>query len=487
MLKQKLQHKQLQKLSPQQIQLIKLLEVPTLQLEQRIIKELEENPILEESEKEFSHDEGNENPEEKDDKYTDEFTVDDYIEDDETPAYKLSVNNFSKDEKRTDIPYSEGVSLQEHLLQQLGLRKLSQEDEFLAKYLIGNIDDEGYLRREIMSIVDDLAFRENYHTTDKEIKSLLVNVIQDFDPSGVGAANLRECLMLQIKRKIRIESHNQEIYETTYHILKDFFNEFTKKHYQKIINRLNIDKDTLKEVVSIVVKLNPRPGNSFSSSITKISQHITPDFILEVNNGELILSVNSKNIPDLKISSSYSDMIETYGKSKKQTKQDKSTITYVKQKIDAARWFIDAIKQRQNTLMLTMNAILQYQEKYFRTGDETMLKPMILKDIAEKTHLDISTISRVANSKYIQTHFGIVPLKYFFSEGMQTKGGEEVSTREIKKILQECIDKENKKKPLTDERLAQILQEHGYKIARRTVAKYREQLGVLVARLRKEL
>ncbi len=449
MLKQNLQHKQLQKLSPQQIQLIKLLEVPTLQLEQRILKELEENPILEEkdTDNELSYEDQNDDQDSQDDQYTDEFSVDDYIEDDETPAYRLTANNYSKDEKKTNMPYSEGISLQEHLQQQLGLRKLSSGDRYIANYLIGNIDDEGYLRRELIAISDDLAFKENYYTSEAEIKRIIKNVIQDFDPAGIGAANLQECLTLQLHRKIQANSKSKATYQIAYDVLKNYFNEFTKKHYKKIISRLGIDTETLKDVVNVIVKLNPRPGNAFLSSITKVSQHITPDFILEQNNGQLILSVNSRNIPDLRINSTYSEMLQGYGTSKKpKTKEAKSTITYMKQKMDSAKWFIDAIRQRQNTLMLTMNSILEYQEKYFRTGDETMLRPMILKDIAERTNLDISTISRVANSKYIQTHFGIISLKYFFSEGMQTQDGEEVSTREIKKILQECIDKEDKKK-----------------------------------------
>ncbi len=490
MLNQKLQHKLFQKLSPQQIQLIKLLEIPSLQLEQRIKKEIEENPVLEEG----SDDE--ENPLEKEqdddgnddsDEYTDEFTLEDYIEDDETPAYKLSISNFSKDDKKYEVPYSEGNSFHEHLENQLGLQDFSERENQLAKYIIGSIDEDGYLRRELSAISDDLAFSTNIIAEEKELERIL-NIIRDFDPPGVGAFDLRDCLMLQLEKKIKAEPAEKEILSIALSVLNNFFNEFVKKHYDKIISRLGIHSDSLKDIISIITRLNPKPGSMFSSETQKSSQHVTPDFILEVVDDKPFVSLNSRNIPELRLNRTYADMLKNFNEKKqKPAVQEKNAITFVKQKIDSAKWFIDAIQQRQNTLLLTMEAIVDYQSEYFIEGDETKLKPMILKDIATKTNLDISTISRVANSKYIQTNFGILPLKYFFSEGMQTQDGEEVSTREIKMILQECIGSENKRRPLTDEKLATILQEKGYQIARRTVAKYREQLGILVARLRKEL
>jgi len=489
MLKQRLQQKLIQKLSPQQIQLIKLLEVPTIQLEQRIKKEIEENPVLEEGrEEEETYDE--QDQEEEFESNDDEFSLEDYLpDDDEMPSYKLSANNYSPDDKKTEIPYSTGTSFHEHLEQQLGLRILNEKQQFLADYLIGNIDEDGYLRRDIEAIVNDVAFSQNIITDEKELLDIL-EIIQDFDPPGVGARDLQESLKLQLEHKIKVNTNDIEniLFRLAYKIIKNHFNEFTKKHYEKIINKLNLSEDDLRDAVEVILRLNPKPGSAYSNPLNKNSQHITPDFIMENVDGELILSLNSRNVPDLRVSKTYATMIESYHKNKaNNTKQQKEAISFVKQKLDSAKWFIDAIRQRQNTLMHTMDAIVQYQQQYFTEGDETKLRPMILKDIAEKTNLDISTISRVVNSKYIQSHFGIFPLKYFFSEGMQTDSGEEVSTREIKKILQECIDNESKKKPLTDEKLAEILQEKGYQIARRTVAKYREQLNIPVARMRKEL
>ncbi len=487
MLEQKLQQKLLQKLSPQQIQLIKLLELPTIQLEQRVKKELEENPVLEEGKDadEFNYEKEEQEDNEKENEYDDEFSIEDYIEEEEIPTYKLKVNNFSKDDTKYEIPYSEGMSLHEHLHNQLGLRAFDEKEEMLAKYLIGSIDESGYLRREIPAIIDDLAFTMNIISTEDELNYVLKE-IQNFDPPGVGASSLQESLLLQVERKK--DDENTTVYKVAHSILKDCFDLFSKKHYTKIIQRLNIDRDDLKDAVEIIIKLNPKPGSIYSGSLNKTSQHITPDFILELEDGLTTIRLNSRNVPDLKVSKTYADMLRTYNeKRKKASKNEKNTITFVKQKLDSAKWFIEAIKQRQNTLLLTMNAIIEYQNKYFKDGDETLLRPMILKDIAERTQLDISTISRVANSKYIQTHFGIYPLKYFFSEGMETQEGGQVSTREIKRILQECIDNEDKRKPLTDEKLAKILQTKGYRIARRTVAKYREQLNILVARLRKEI
>jgi RNA polymerase sigma-54 factor len=482
MLKQRLQQKLLQKLSPQQIQVIKLLEIPTMQLEQRIKKELEENPTLEEGEDYESDQLQEENPNDEV-SHDEEFSIEDYLNDEEIPSYRLSANNYSKDDKHEDIPYSTGMSFHEHLETQLGLRVIDQRQKNLGLYLIGNIDDDGYLRRKLSAIADDLAFSAGVETNEDELEQILY-IIHDFDPIGVGARDLQECLLIQIENK------NQSVPEIAMarKILKYYFEEFTRKHYDKIQAKLNLTDDDLKDAIDIIIKLNPKPGGSFNDPHNGAAQHIIPDFILEESDGELTLSLNSKNVPDLKISREYSEMIESYVANKNNaSRQEKEAVAFVKQKIDSAKWFIDAIKQRQNTLLYTMQAIIEYQEDFFRTGDETKLKPMILKDIAEETSLDISTISRVANSKYIQTNFGIFSLKFFFSEGMQTDSGEEVSTKEIKKILSDCIEAEDKKKPLTDEKLMEILQEKGYPIARRTVAKYREQLGMPVARLRKEL
>lgn len=485
MLKQSLQQKLLQKLSPQQIQMIKLLEIPTIQLEQRIKKELEENPVLEEGkeEEEYSDNGEEEINEDNLNDDVDEFSLDDYLNDEDIPSYKLSSNNYSKDDKKEDIPFSVGISFHEHLQDQLGLRNLTEKEEVLATHLIGNLDDDGYVRRKLEAVANDLAFSQNIETDEDELLEVL-RIIQDLEPAGVGARNLQECLLIQIQNKDREQS---EI-DLAWKILKYYFNEFTKKHYEKIETRLNITEDQLKSAMNEILKLNPRPGSSFSSSSQSI-QTLIPDFILENNEGDLQLSLNARNVPDLRLSYTYTEMLQSYSSKSKQekTKSDKEAISFMKQKLDSAKWFIDAIKQRQNTLLLTMNAIIEYQYEYFLEGDESKLKPMILKDIAERTGLDISTISRVANSKYIQTHFGIYSLKYFFSEGLQTESGEEVSTREIKSILKECIENEDKKKPLTDDKLTNILKEKGYKIARRTVAKYREQLNIPVARLRKEL
>ncbi len=484
MLNQKLQQKLLQKLSPQQIQMIKLLEIPTLQIEQRIKKELEENPALEEgSDEDDAAAEGEEEQYEDDENEGDEFTLDDYIEEDDIPDYKLQSNNYSKDDdKKSDIPFSGGSSFYEHLESQLGLRDLNDKQLILGEYILGNIDEDGYLRRELANIVDDLAFLQNVDTTENELEEVL-KVIQDLEPAGVGARTLQECLLLQLKRK----DLTQPSLKLAYSILDQQFEEFSKRHYDKIIARLNISEEDLKAAIDEVLKLNPKPGGIYSDPFTKIVQPIIPDFILEHTEDGFDLHLNSRNLPELRLSSAYNEMLRAYSKDKSNKKEMKEAILFVKQKIDSAKWFIDAIRQRQNTLLLSMNAILEYQKDYFIDGDETKLKPMILKDVAEMTGLDISTVSRVANSKYIQTHFGIFPLKFFFSEGLQTDSGEEVSTREIKRILQDCIDNEQKRRPLTDERLTEILQEKGYQIARRTVAKYREQLNIPVARLRKEI
>ncbi len=482
MLKQNLQQKLLQKLSPLQIQVIKLLEIPTAQLEQRIKKEIEENPILELDREQPDPDSDDQEPREPENE-RDEMSIDDYISDEDIPAYKLQQRNFSKDDKHEDIPFSNGTSFHEHLIAQLGLRRLTERQHEIAEYIIGNIDEDGYLRREVDEIIDDLAFSQNIEVDEREALDVL-EIVQDFDPAGVAARDLQECLLLQISRKDRTIPD----VENAFQVLKYHFEEFTRKHYDKITKRLHIDEDELKDALAEVLKLNPKPGSSYSNTMSKTVQHIIPDFILDVEDEEFQLSLNNRNVPELRISNTYSDMLEDYSANKKnQTEEKKNAVMFVKQKLDSAKWFIDAIKQRQNTLMTVMEAILDYQKEYFKEGDETRLRPMILKDIADVTNLDISTISRVSNSKYIQTHFGIFALKYFFSEGMQTDSGEEVSTREIKKILEECIANEDKRKPLTDDKLAIILKGKTYNIARRTVAKYREQLGIPVARLRKEL
>ena len=405
------------------------------------------------------------------------------MQDDDIPSYRLNAQNYSADDKREEIPFSLGNTFREQLKSQLGLRKLSDEQQVLAEYILGYIDDDGYLRRELEAIADDLAFSVGLETSYESLHEVLM-IIQEFDPAGVGARSLQECLLLQIERK----DQDNPVTCLAMSILKNHFEEFTNKHYEKIVQRLNISEEELKSALDEILKLNPKPGGAMGDSQAKSFHHIVPDFILEENEGRLQLFLNSNNVPELRLSRTYSDMFESYNANKASaSKEEKDAITFVKQKLDSARWFIDAIRQRQNTMLHTMNAILEYQEAYFYEGDETRLRPMILKDIADMTGLDISTISRVVNSKYIQTHFGIYPLKYFFSEGMQTDSGEEVSTREIKKILQDCIDSEDKRKPLTDDRLSVILNEKGYQIARRTVAKYREQLGLPVARLRKEL
>ncbi|HOC47926.1 MAG TPA: RNA polymerase factor sigma-54 [Bacteroidales bacterium] len=486
MLDQKLQQKLLQKLSPQQIQMIKLLEVPAMQMEERIKKELEENPALEEGheEDEVHGDEDEEEVDhEQEEREQDEFSLDDYLNDEDIPDYRLQVNNASKDdERREDIPYAAGSSFHENLIQQFNLRTDTEREDLLGEYIIGNIDDDGYLRREVENMVDDLAFLQNITTDVNELNAIL-RIIQDLEPAGVGARDLRECLLLQIGRK------DQSVPSVTLAktVLTDYFEEFSRRHYEKIMNRMGIGESEMKGIIDEVLKLNPKPGGTISDPYARSAQHIIPDFILEQSDSGLELSLNNRSIPELKINRDYSEMLETYSRDKKAGKQNRDAIMFVKQKLDAARWFIDAMRQRQNTLLLTMNAILEYQKDYFTEGDDTKLKPMILKDVAEMTGLDISTVSRVANSKYIQTHFGIYPLKFFFSEGMQTDAGDEVSTREIKRILQECLSNEDKRKPLTDEKLTEILQEKGYQIARRTVAKYREQLNIPVARMRKEI
>lgn len=485
MLRQIQTQKLLQKLSPQQIQLMKLLQLPIVALEQRIKEEIELNPALEEgseADDEINNDLENENYDDApqdEDHQREEFSISDYMDDDEGASYKLKINNTSPDEERKEIPFSVGVSFQDMLESQLGMKDLDNRQYQVALYLIGNLDDDGYLRRDIPSIVDDIAFSQNISTTEEELRELL-EIIQEFEPAGVGARDLRECLLIQLKRK---ESQTP-IVELATKVVDKQMDEFSKKHYDKIAKKLEIDDDTLKNIINEILKLNPRPGNSMADG-QKSFQQVIADFIITNDEGELVLTLNSRNSPDLKVSKAYNQMFEEYSKSK--DKGNKEASMFLKQKVDGAKWFIDAIQQRSYTLLYTMNAIMEYQRDYFLTGDETLLKPMILKDIAEKVGLDISTISRVANSKYVQTPFGTFLLKTFFSESLSTDTGEEVSTREVKKILEDCIAAENKKKPLTDDKLTKILKEKGYNIARRTIAKYREQLEIPVARLRKEL
>lgn len=476
-LKQYLSHKLEQRLSPQQIQLMKLLQVPTMELEQRIKQEIEENPALEEGAEEEEADEFDND--EVEEEVEEEFDISDYMDDD--ADYKTQVNNKGKDEDEKAIPLSGDQSFQDRLTSQLQLLFLDDNQYLIADTIIGNLDESGYLNREVEAIVDDLAFSANITVTEEEVEAILMR-IQELDPAGIGARDLRECLLIQMERK-----QDGDITKfTAKKILQDYFEEFTKKHYKKIIKKLEISEEDLKEAIDEIVRLNPKPGGSMKESSTNFQQ-VIPDFAVYESEGRLQLTIHGRNAPELKVSRDYKEMLQGYAEGAKSSKKDKEAVTFVKQKLDSAKWFIDAIKQRQNTLLLTMNAIMNYQKEYFLTGDETNLRPMILKDIAEIVDLDISTISRVANSKYVQTDQGVFALKYFFSESLSTDSGEEVSTREVKKILSEAIDNEMKRKPLTDEKLTTLLKEKGYNIARRTVAKYREQLNIPVARLRKEL
>ena len=483
MFKQSLQQKLLQKLSPQQIQLMKLLQVPTVALEQRIKEELESNPALDEGvESESNNDQDEFQDDYNEENKRDDFDLSEYISDDEVPSYKTSIRNSGPDDDDKSMPLSMGKSFHEVLTGQLGLIKLTEDENIVAEHLIGNLDDAGYLRREIEAIIDDLAFYQNISTSEDKLEKLLFK-IQEMEPAGVGARDLRECLLIQIKRKNRSDL-NVYLAEK---ILEKTFDEFTKKHYNKIIKRFEVTEKELRLALNEILKLNPKPGGSMNET-QRVAQTVVPDFHLNIEEGNLILTLNSRNAPELKISRDYKELLQGYQAQKsKATKSQKDAIMFVKQKLDSAKWFIDAIKQRQSTLLNTMQAIINLQSNYFMTGDETKIKPMILKDIAEKIGMDISTVSRVANSKYIQTPYGTFLLKTFFSESMQNSDGEEVSTREIKKILQDTVDSENKKSPLTDEKLAGLLKEKGYPIARRTVAKYREQLNIAVGRLRKEI
>ncbi|MDR2836686.1 MAG: RNA polymerase factor sigma-54 [Bacteroidales bacterium] len=503
MLKQDLYQKLEQKLTPQQIQTIRLLELPILELEQRIKKELEENPALEDenSEDDALHEENeddnqdtNETNNENDDEIFDE---DFYNDDDEIPQYKLQINNLSKDDTFKEIPYSDSITFQESLAEQLSFKDITEKEKFIAIYLIGNIEEDGYIRRNLENIINDIAFSQNIEISEEEIENAL-KIIQDLEPTGIGARTLQECLQIQIDKKINdlIEAEENDFFndyneipdaiELAKKIIYYFFEEFSKKHYDKIISKLNIDEKQLKSAIDIILKLNPKPGNSYSDQISINHYSIIPDFIIEIIDDKLFISLNEKNTPDLRINKNFSGMINDLN-SKGKSQSSKEAITFIKQKIDSAKWFIDAINQRQNTLLITMNAIAEIQKDFFLTGEESKIKPMVLKNIAEITDFDISTISRVANSKYVSTPYGTYLLKYFFSEAMQTDSGEEVSSRELKNILKEAVQNENKQKPLTDDKLTEMINAKGYHIARRTIAKYREQLDIPVARLRKEL
>lgn len=482
-LKQQLQLKQQQKLSPLQMQVIKLTELPCIELEERIKQELEDNPALEEGLEIQDNNDINDEyiSEEGSDITQDDIALGDYLSEDDIPDYRLRDNNRQASD-RAEIPFASAESLHEYLIEQLGISELSDEEQKIGEYIIGSIDESGYLDRTLSAISDDLIFQQNIDVSVDKLKKIL-RTIQDFDPAGVGAQNLQECLLLQLNRK-----EDSFIVELAKKIISDYFDEFSKRHYEKIQNQLNIDEPTLKKVIQEITTLNPKPGNNWDDALAVTMSTIIPDFIVETHNGELYLSLNNRNIPDLRVSREYSDMLKGYSENKGGVSSDtKNAVLFVKQKLDSARWFIDAIKQRQETLQRTMQAIIDMQYNFFLTGEEAQLKPMILKDIAERTGYDISTISRVSNSKYVQTNFGIYPLKYFFSESMQTDTGEEISSREVKAILKDCIEHEDKKKPVTDEQLADILKEKGYVIARRTVAKYREQMNIPIARLRKEI
>jgi RNA polymerase sigma-54 factor len=491
---QSLQQKLLQKLSPQQIQLMKLLQVPTANLEERIKEELEENPALEHTEEDHddqfdetkdefdSSDEEDFEAEGSQDEY-ENVDISEYVSDDdgEIADYKMRDDNYPEIDENKVVPYKIETSFHEHLQDQLLMLKLDDNQKKIAEQIIGSIDDDGYLRRETAAIVDDLAFRQNIESNEQEVE-MVINLIQQFDPPGVGARNLQECLLLQLQRH---KNERKEV-EMAIDVLSLYFDEFTKKHYDKIQRGLNLTDDQLKDVINQIIRLNPKPGGNHGD-LNKAESYVVPDFFIFNNAGKLELTLNSKNAPDLRISEGYRDMLREYDKGSKKDKRQKEAVIFIKQKIDAAKWFIDAIKQRQHTLTSVMETIMEYQREFFLTGDETVLRPMILKDIAERTGLDISTVSRVANSKFVQTEFGTYRLKFFFSESLSTDSGEEVSTREVKKILSDLIEAESKMKPLSDEKLTELLQERGYNIARRTVAKYREQLNIPVARLRKEL
>jgi len=486
MLKQYLQFKLSQKLSPQQIQLMKLIQLPTQAFEQRLKQELEENPALEngkeESENEFDDDFDNTLDDFDDNETIDtgDINVDEYLSDDEIPDYRTQANNYSADDEEKTMPYAAGTSFTQHLVSQLNTYRLNDEERMIAEFLVGSVDESGYIRRELSDIMDDLAFTQNVYTTEEKIEKVL-QIVHQLDPAGVGARNLQECLSIQLHRK----EQNPDV-ELATKIIDNAFEQFTKKHYKKLLQKFDISEVQLKDAIHEVERLNPKPGGSYSGN-NRMVEHVVPDFAIKIVDGELELSLNGRNAPELHVSREYNNMLKGYKDAKDKSKSQKDAVMFIKQKLDAAKWFIEAIKQRQQTLFVTMSSIMHYQKEYFLSGDERKLKPMILKDIADEIEMDVSTVSRVANSKYVDTPYGTKLIKEFFSESMTNDQGEEVSTREIKKILEMVIEEENKKKPLTDEALAKILKEKGYPIARRTIAKYREQLDISVARLRKKI
>ena len=485
MLKQYLQFKLSQKLSPQQIQLMKLIQLPTLAFEQRLKQEIDENPALEggkEKDDEFSDEFSNTQDEFNDNESiaADDINIDDYLSDDEIPDYRLHVNNYSADDDDKSIPYASGTSFTQYLLAQLNTFRLDEEGRKIAEFLVGTVDSSGYMRRSISDILDDLAFTQNIFTTENKIEDVL-KVVQQLDPAGVASRNLQQCLSIQLHRKIQ----NQHI-ELATKIIEKAFDQFTKKHYEKLLQKFNINKVQLKDAILEIERLNPKPGGSYSGN-NVVAEHVVPDFTIKIIDGALQLILNGRNAPKLHVSREYNNMLKGYKETKKKSKSQKEAVQFIKQKLDGAKWFIEAIKQRQQTLFITMSAIMQHQRDYFLTGDERKLRPLILKDIADEIEMDVSTVSRVANSKYVDTPYGTKLIKELFSESMKNDQGEDVSTREIKKILETVIENEDKKKPLTDEKLATLLKKEGYPIARRTVAKYREQLNISVARLRKQI
>ncbi|WP_282159585.1 RNA polymerase factor sigma-54 [Ulvibacterium marinum] len=485
MLKQHLQFKLSQKLSPQQIQLMKLIQLPTQAFEQRLKQELEENPALEGGKEENATQEDEygdiyESDTDNESINTEDINIDDYLSDDEIPDYRTKTSNYSVDDDEKSVPYAAGTSFNQYLLNQLNTVYLSDEEWTIAEFLVGSVDESGYIRRPLSDIMDDLAFTQNIYTDEKTIEKVL-GIVQELDPPGVAARSLEESLIIQLKRKEASPS-----IELAITVLEKSFEQFTKKHYKKLVQRHGISEEELKDAISEIEKLNPKPGGSYSGN-NRIVEHVVPDFSIRIVDGKLELTLNGRNAPELHVSREYSNMLKGYKDSKNKSKSQKDTVLFIKQKLDAAKWFIDAIRQRQQTLYITMNAIMQYQKEYFLTGDERNLRPMILKDIADEIDMDVSTVSRVANSKYVDTPYGTKLIKDYFSESMKNEQGEDVSTKEIKKILETVIQNEEKKKPLTDDKLAKILKEKGYPIARRTVAKYREQLGISVARLRKKI
>jgi len=480
MLKQQLQIKLSQKLSPQQIQLMKMIQLSTLELEQKIESEMGENPALESGIEKPSNDPLDNDYEENEKIETDEIEIDQYLSDDEIPSYKLYANNYSSDDDTSTIPVTGGISLHQHLSLQIGNLILSETEMEIAEFIIGSIDESGYLRRSNEELIDDLAFTQNLMVTESQIEKT-IKAVQSLDPAGIAARSLKECLQLQLEKKKKDRPEVGHALE----IIKNQFDHFSHKHYSKLQERLGLNKEELKTALDLISRLNPKPGGALSSN--NQNNQIVPDFILTLEDGELNIQLNQRNAPQLKVSNTYKEMLTGYSESETKTNSQQEAVQFIKQKLDAAQWFIDAIKQRHQTLTLTINAILEHQREYFLTGDERKLRPMILKDIADKVSMDISTISRVANSKYIDTPYGTKLLKTFFSEGLKNEDGEDVSSIEIKKILEQLISEENKKKPLTDQTLSVLMKEKGYLVARRTIAKYREQLDIPVARLRKEL